>query len=82
MELAEINKGVVGKRSTSDLGPLILREMKGGKKNRKNHIQESMTKLAKDMGPQLNRLFLVGGSWRAFARIDMLRTGYPLHVMH
>jgi exopolyphosphatase/guanosine-5'-triphosphate,3'-diphosphate pyrophosphatase len=82
MELAEINKGVVGKRSTSDLGPLILREMKGGKKNRKNHIQESMAELAKDMGPQLNRLFLVGGSWRAFARIDMLRTGYPLHVMH
>ena len=41
-----------------------------------------MAKLAAEMGPQHNRLFLVGGSWRAFAKIDMLRRGYPLHVMH
>lgn len=34
------------------------------------------------MGPQSDRLFLVGGSWRAIARIDMHRRGYPLHVMH
>jgi exopolyphosphatase/guanosine-5'-triphosphate,3'-diphosphate pyrophosphatase len=27
-------------------------------------------------------LFLVGGSWRALARIDMERRKYPLHVMH
>ncbi|HSG57128.1 MAG TPA: exopolyphosphatase, partial [Paracoccaceae bacterium] len=25
---------------------------------------------------------LVGGSWRAIARIDMERRGYPLHVLH
>ena len=41
-----------------------------------------MAKLAAEMGPQHNRLFLVGGSWRAFAKIDMLRRDYPLHVMH
>jgi exopolyphosphatase/guanosine-5'-triphosphate,3'-diphosphate pyrophosphatase len=34
------------------------------------------------MGAQRDRLFLVGGSWRAFAKIDMLRRGYPLHVLH
>ncbi len=28
------------------------------------------------------RLFLVGGSWRAIARLDMERTGYPLKVLH
>ena len=82
MELAEINKGIVGNRVTSNLGPLILKEMKGGKKNRKNYIKETITKLETEMGPQHNRLFLVGGSWRAFAKIDMLRRGYPLHVMH
>ena len=71
MELAEINKGIIGKRVTSDLGPLILKEMKGGKKNRKNYIKETITKLETEMGPQHNRLFLVGGSWRAFAKIDM-----------
>ena len=34
------------------------------------------------MGPQNDRLFLVGGSWRAIAKIDMERRGYPLHVLH
>ncbi len=82
MELAEINEGTVGKCLTSELGPLILKELKGGRKNRKHHIKETMAKLAAEMGPQHNRLFLVGGSWRAFAKIDMLRRDYPLHVMH
>ena len=82
MELAEINEGTVGKCLTSELGPLILKELKGGKKNRKQHIKATMAKLAAEMGPQHNRLFLVGGSWRAFAKIDMLRRDYPLHVMH
>ena len=61
---------------------MILKEHKGGKKNRKQHIKATMAKLLQTMGPQHNRLFLVGGSWRAFAKIDMLRRGYPLHVMH
>jgi exopolyphosphatase / guanosine-5'-triphosphate,3'-diphosphate pyrophosphatase len=34
------------------------------------------------MGDQRDRLFLVGGSWRAFARVDMLRRNYPLLVLH
>ena len=63
MELAEISKGNVGKCSTSELGPLILKELKGGRKKRKQHIKVIMTKLAAVMGPELNRLFFVGGSW-------------------
>ncbi len=31
------------------------------------------------MGAKPERLFLVGGSWRAIARLDMVRRGYPLH---
>ena len=82
LELAEINDGQVGKRVTSSLGPLKLRDIKGGKKGRKAHIAAVMEDLAQQMGPQPNRLFLVGGSWRAIAKIDMVRRGYPLHVLH
>ena len=82
MELAEISGGRVGRRVTSQLGPLKLRDLKGGAKARNAHIKEVMGKLADRMGPQPDRLFLVGGSWRAIARIDMLRRGYPLHVLH
>jgi exopolyphosphatase/guanosine-5'-triphosphate,3'-diphosphate pyrophosphatase len=82
MELAEISNGRVGRRVTSSLGPLKLRDIKGGKKGRKAHIKETMDRLQEVLGPQRDRLFLVGGSWRAIARIDMHRRGYPLHVLH
>ena len=82
MELAEISGGRVGRRETSDLGPLKLQALKGGKKGRRAHIKATVERLHGEMGTQRDRLFLVGGSWRAIARIDMYRRGYPLHVLH
>ncbi|QGX97804.1 Ppx/GppA family phosphatase [Roseovarius faecimaris] len=82
MELAEINGGTVGRRVTSPLGPLKLRDIKGGKRARKAHIRETLEQMQGELGAQRNRLFLVGGSWRAIAKIDMLRRGYPLNVLH
>jgi exopolyphosphatase/guanosine-5'-triphosphate,3'-diphosphate pyrophosphatase len=82
MELAEINDDQVGRRVTSDLGPLKLRDLPGGKKGRKAYIDTTLDGLRDVMGKQKNRLFLVGGSWRAIARIDMERRGYPLRVLH
>lgn len=82
MELAEIKNGEIGRRVTSPLGPLKLRDIKGGQKGRKAFIRETLEQLKDDMGTQENRLFLVGGSWRAIARIDMERRGYPLKVLH
>lgn len=81
MELAEIRDGRVGRRVTSELGPLKLREIDGRRK-RHDHIKSVVKDLVGHMGPQPDRLFLVGGSWRAIARVDMERRGYPLHVLH
>lgn len=82
MELAEINGGTVGKRMSCSLGPLKLRDMKGGRKARKAVIADTVARMRRELGEQKNRLFLVGGSWRAIARIDMERHGYPLQVLH
>ncbi len=83
MELADLADGEVGQRVTSPLGPLKLREVKGGKKALKAHIKEVMEDLHGRMrGERDMRLFLVGGSWRAIARVDMERRGYPLTVLH
>ena len=82
MELAEISDGRVGRRVSSGLGPLKLQLVKGGKKGRAKHIRDTVRHLQETMGPQRDRLFLVGGSWRAIARIDMHRRDYPLHVLH
>ncbi len=82
MELAEIQDDKIGKRVTSKLGPLKLRDIPGGEKGRADYIAKTLDKLQLKMGKQEDRLFLVGGSWRAIARVDMDRRGYPLHVLH
>ena len=83
MELADLADGKVGQRVTSALGPLKLREIKGGKKAVKAYVREVMAQLHAEMGHETGmRLFLVGGSWRAIARVDMERRDYPLTVLH
>ncbi len=82
MELAEIRGGQIGKRATSALGPLKFKDIEGGRKAREKYIAKAIEGLAERMGTEPAPLFLVGGSWRAIARIDMERLGYPLHVLH
>ena len=83
MELADLAEGKVGRRLTSALGPLKLREIKGGKNAIKAYVRATMQDLHRDMNFETGmRLFLVGGSWRAIARIDMERRSYPLTVLH
>ena len=83
MELADLAEGRVGKRLTSPLGPLKLGEVKGGRKALRSHVAGIMDDLFDRMGGETGkRLFLVGGSWRAIARLDMERRDYPLHVLH
>ncbi len=82
MELAQVGAGAVGARVTSPLGPLKLAGVAGGKAGLRAHINAEIDKLAQAMGTDHERLFLVGGSWRAIARLDMLRRSYPLPVLH
>ena len=83
MELADLAEGRVGRRVSSALGPLKLREIKGGRKAVKAYVRETMETLHAEMGGATGaRLFLVGGSWRAIARVDMERRDYPLTVLH
>lgn len=82
MELARLHGGQVEACATSSLAPLHLRDIKGGRKGRRTHIDRVLHDLKPQMGPPPKRLFLVGGSWRAIARLDMARRGYPLSVLH
>ncbi|WP_037371214.1 Ppx/GppA family phosphatase [Salipiger mucosus] len=82
MELAQVKAGQVGRRVTSQLGPWRFMDLEGGKKAREKYIRKTMKGLAETLQTTGKRLFLVGGSWRAIARIDMERRAYPLHVLH
>lgn len=82
MELAEIRDGRVWRRVTSPLGPFRLQQVKGGRKELLAHIKSVVAELARAVGTEHERIYLVGGSWRAIGRLDMERAGYPLMVLH
>ncbi|MEM7642737.1 MAG: Ppx/GppA family phosphatase [Pseudomonadota bacterium] len=82
MELAELSGGAVGAVVSGKLGPLKLVGA-GGRSGRKREIDAGVAAMAKVLGrDRYDRIYLVGGSWRAIARVDMERRGYPLHVLH
>ena len=82
MELAEVGDNTVGRRVSTTLGPFRLQQIKGGKKGVREHISKTLKELKDDVGGEHKVLYLVGGSWRALARMDMERHGYPLTVLH
>ncbi len=83
MELAALEGGgSIGRRRSVDLGPLKLMGITGGKRAIKAHIKARIADLKAEFPEDHQRLFLVGGSWRAIARVDMERRGYPLKVLH
>ncbi|WP_055681818.1 Ppx/GppA family phosphatase [Jannaschia rubra] len=82
MELAELSGGEVGATVSGRVGPLKLQDIRG-KGARRTEIEARVAEMAEALGrDRYDRLYLVGGSWRAIARIDMERRGYPLHVLH
>ena len=82
MELARIGGGKVGKRVSTPLGPFRLQQVKGGEKKREKLIARILTTAQSDIKSSGERIYLVGGSWRVIARLDMERRNYPLTVLH
>jgi len=82
MELAEVDRGRIGRRATSPLGPFRLQQVKGGSGELRKHIAAAMADLVAQFGTTHERIYLVGGSWRAIARLDMERRAYPMTVLH
>jgi len=82
MELAELSNGSVGRCETSPLGPLKLANIEGGDAAVQAHIDAEIQKLRQKIDGTYDHLFLVGGSFRAIAKIDMALRSYPLDVLH
>jgi exopolyphosphatase/guanosine-5'-triphosphate,3'-diphosphate pyrophosphatase len=82
MELARIGEGKVGKRVSTPLGPFRLQQVAGSAKQRASHIDRVLKDAQAQMKSEGERIYLVGGSWRVIARLDMERRNYPLTVLH
>jgi exopolyphosphatase/guanosine-5'-triphosphate,3'-diphosphate pyrophosphatase len=86
MELARIGGGRVGTRVSTELGPFRLQQVSADPAVRAEHIERvlksALAELSGDGAVHGERIYLVGGSWRVIARLDMERRKYPLTVLH
>ena len=83
LEVVELNDGVPGTAASLALGSIRLADRSQGDMTRARAIiEEELATL-----PWLKRgegrdLYLVGGAWRALARMHIAQTAYPLSIVH
>ncbi len=83
LELVRIDRGIIGPVATLPLGVIRLAERAGGDPAKARAIVEGELAGVGWVGQTGGRdLYLVGGAWRALARIHMAQTGYPLAMVH
>ena len=82
MELATIGGGKVGTRVSTQLGPFRLLQVGDTPRKRAAHIDRILKSCQAQLKSEGERIYLVGGSWRVIARLDMERRNYPLTVLH
>jgi exopolyphosphatase / guanosine-5'-triphosphate,3'-diphosphate pyrophosphatase len=83
LELVRLDAGAAGASHTLSLGVIRLAERSAGDPVRARAIAEADLATVPWLAEGMNRdLYLVGGAWRALARIHMAQTGYPLQMVH
>ncbi|MEM8696647.1 MAG: Ppx/GppA family phosphatase [Pseudomonadota bacterium] len=84
LELARIEGGEVRECASFPLGVLRVAELRSSGK--KGALKRAVAKALKSADWTVrcadHPFYLVGGSWRALARVDMQRTKFPLPIVH
>lgn len=83
LELARVHDGEVHERASFPLGVLRIGKLRA---KGKRTLEKRVSKMIGDAGWKHagagRPLYMVGGSWRALARLDMHLNQYPLPVIH
>lgn len=83
LELVRLTDGAVARAASLPLGAIRLSERAGGDVVRARAIAEAELSRHRWLKEHEGRdLYLVGGAWRALARIHIAQTGYPLAIVH
>src|ERR1044071_3002019 len=82
-ELVDVKNNKVRTGLSLPLGGLALQDLsKGSVKKAERIVEKALHKTKMLKRGEDRTLYLVGGTWRALARLHMWQTGYPFHVMH
>ncbi|MEM8791572.1 MAG: exopolyphosphatase [Pseudomonadota bacterium] len=81
LEFTRIRRGVVDEGTSVPIGPLRLNAA-----DIEGDIEDEMDRHLREIGATYGldggTLYLVGGSWRALARVQMIRSEHPIEVIH
>jgi exopolyphosphatase/guanosine-5'-triphosphate,3'-diphosphate pyrophosphatase len=80
LELAEVADGAVGPRISLALGPQRLSGLSGGALRKR--IDAELARAEDVLSLRGRSLFVVGGAWRAVAKLHLARADHPLRVLH
>jgi exopolyphosphatase / guanosine-5'-triphosphate,3'-diphosphate pyrophosphatase len=83
LELVRVGGGRVMNAASLPIGAIRLAERAGGDPVRARAVAEEELSRQKWLAEAEGRdLYLVGGAWRALARMHIAQTGYPLAIVH
>ncbi|HEX3673938.1 MAG TPA: Ppx/GppA family phosphatase [Rhizomicrobium sp.] len=83
LDVVTMKNGRTGAAATFPFGPLRLMDQSRDDPDKARKLVDKGLEDFSRLGDLKGRsLYAVGGVWRSFARIDMERIHYPLHVLH
>jgi len=82
LELVEVAAGKASGGISLPLGVLRLDASPGGERAARKTLKAALKKSSLKEQARGRTFYMVGGSWRALARIDMLATDFPLPITH
>jgi|TARA_R100000501_G_scaffold17911_1_gene34733 exopolyphosphatase/guanosine-5'-triphosphate,3'-diphosphate pyrophosphatase len=83
LELVRLKRGEPRKVMSLPIGSLKLAEArKGGTDKMRRIVKKALDKVEWAVEGEGLPFYMVGGSWRALAQLEMHLTSYPLHIVH
>ena len=83
LELIEVGAAGIGAGVSLPLGGLVLKDRSGDNlKAARRIVRDELADAAPLRRLEGRTFYAVGGTWRALARIQMVETRHPMHVMH
>ena len=81
LELVDVANGCAGEGETAPIGTLRLSDRAARPSEARALVDEAFAAMTLPERARGRTLYLVGGTWRAIARIDMDQRDYPLHII-
>ena len=83
LELVSVSGTQVGRGTTLPLGALRLQDEAGASIRKARRLASALLSENPNVPDARDRtLYLIGGTWRSLARLHMVQSNYPMHVMH